>query len=229
MTNEEEVPGLPKEVVTAQQRLLLKLVAASVMVKAVAKDGNNGFQHYDFQSEAAIKAAVKPALEANGLMIIPSFQLVDQRDEPGKKGTNHVVDVQGTFTITDGTTTIQGTMLGSGADTMEKAMMKACTTAQKNFYKQLFNISDKDTDGDADDSTRGQQQPQQRNETGVPEELIETIKLTLSDAARDRRLEMKDVAKVVFEKAGVQSKPWGKLTRAEVNSLDKALNDYIKA
>lgn len=212
---------------TAQQRLLLKLVAASVMVKAVQKDGENTFQSYSFQSEAAIKNAVKPALEANGIEIIPSYQLLDQRDVTGKRGTNHIVDVLGTYVITDGVATLTGTMLGSGSDTMEKAMAKACTSAQKYFLKQLFNISDKDTDPDGDDSTRGQQQSA-REPSGVPAELIETLRTTIADAARERRLDSKEVAKVVFEAANVKPKKWSQLSRAEVNSLDRALSDYMK-
>lgn len=227
MTNTETTKAIEPDTTTAQQRLLLKLVAASVMVKAVQKDGENSFQSYSFQSEAAIKNAVKPALEANGIDIIPSYQLLDQRDVPGKRGTNHIVDVLGTFNITDGVASITGTMLGSGSDTMEKAMAKACTSAQKYFLKQLFNISDKDTDPDSDDSTRGQQQPA-REPSGVPAELVETLRTTMADAARDRRLDAKEVAKVVFEAANVKPKKWSQLSRAEVNSLDRALSDYMK-
>lgn len=43
-------------------------------------------------------------------------------------------------------------MPGAGSDTGEKAVQKACTSAQKYFYKQLFNITDKDEDLDAQDS-----------------------------------------------------------------------------
>ena len=235
MTETAATTEKPKETTTAQQRLLLKLVAASVMVKAVQKDGENTFQRYTFQSEAAIKNVVKPALEANGLAIIPSFQLIDQRDEPGKRGTNHIVDVLGTFVITDGVASITGTMLGSGADTMEKAMAKACTSAQKYFYKQLFNISDKDTDPDADDSTRStqpqqsSQQPQQEVTTGgVSITMLRTFLTTMEDAAHKRHFEPKEVAKVIFEQAGVSSKPWVKLTPAEFGRIDAALDKYIK-
>lgn len=58
-------------------------------------------------------------------------------------------------------------MPGSGMDTGEKAVAKACTSAQKYFYKQLFNISDHEEDPDATNSDIGatyqQNMPQQTN------------------------------------------------------------------
>ena len=128
-----------------------KLVAASKAIGKVAKDGNNTFQHYTFQSEAAIKAAVKGAIESVGIQIIPNYEVINQYDRTSNKGgINHYVDVLGTFDITDGKEHLTGTMPGSGQDSGEKAMMKATTVAQKYFYKQLFNISDQDPDPDSE-------------------------------------------------------------------------------
>ncbi|AXX75116.1 single-stranded DNA-binding protein [Limosilactobacillus reuteri] len=154
-----------------------KLNRAIADIGPVKKDGSNNYQNYRFQSEAAIKAAVKKAMSLNGFSIIPKYEVLHQRDVPGRKGNNHIVDVMGTFTITDGRKDqeIVGQMPGSGMDTGEKAMAKACTSAQKYFYKQLFNISDQDDDPDATDSDVGtptnyQQQsayPQQQNNYSV--------------------------------------------------------------
>lgn len=136
------------------ENLVTKLSAAMKDIKAVEKDGNNDFQHYTFQSESAIKNAVKQALQNHGLMIIPSYKVTEQYDRKSSKGSlNHFVDVLGTFEITDGSQSIKGEMPGSGQDTGEKATAKACTSAQKYFYKQLFNISDKDEDPDGESST----------------------------------------------------------------------------
>ena len=139
------------------ESLIKKLTEASKQIKAVSKDGKNSFQGYTFQSESAIKSAVKSAIENVGISIIPSFAILNQRDVKNNKGRMaHIVDVLGTFTITDGTEKIKGTMPGSGLDNGEKATAKACTSAQKYFYKQLFNISDKDEDPDATDSNLAQ-------------------------------------------------------------------------
>lgn len=136
-----------------EKNLIQKLSAAMLAIHPVNKDGENSYQHYSFQSEAAIKAVVKEALTDNGLMIIPQYEILKQYDRQGAKGKiTHFVDVMGTFTITDGENEIVGTMAGSGQDTAEKAMVKAETTAQKYFYKQLFNISDQEKDPDCSDS-----------------------------------------------------------------------------
>lgn len=133
--------------------VISKLAKAMGEVKSVEKDGKNTFQHYSFQSEGAVKAAVKKALSDNGLVIIPTYEIVQQYDKKSAKGgITHFVDVMGTFEITDGETSYFGKMAGSGQDTAEKAMVKAETTAQKYFYKQLFNISDQEEDPDCSDS-----------------------------------------------------------------------------
>lgn len=171
MAEKKEAPKVetPKE---KKENLSLaeKLNRAISDIGPVKKDGNNGYQNYRFQSEAAIKAAVKKVIGLNGFDIIPSYEITNQRDVQGRKGTiNHIVDVMGTFTITDGRKDqdIVGKMPGSGMDTGEKAVAKACTSAQKYFYKQLFNISDHEEDPDATNSDIGatyqQNMPQQTN------------------------------------------------------------------
>lgn len=145
-----------------------KLNKAITDIGPVQKDGSNSFQNYRFQSEAAIKAAVKKAISANGFDIIPSYEILGQRDVQGRKGTlNHIVDVMGTFTITDGRKDQEmvGQMPGTGMDTGEKATAKACTSAQKYFYKQLFNISDQEEDPDATDSNIGATSTQQQGQS----------------------------------------------------------------
>ena len=130
-----------------------KIAKANKDIGVIAKDGNNNFQHYSFQSEAAIKAAVQRVISDNKFAIVPSFEIVDrEQQKTAKGGVNNFVYVLGTFTITDGIETMVGSMPGAGSDTGEKAVQKACTSAQKYFYKQLFNITDKDEDPDAQDS-----------------------------------------------------------------------------
>lgn len=133
-----------------------KIAKANKDIGAIAKDGNNNYQRYSFQSEAAIKAAVQRVISDNKFAIVPSFEIVDrEQQKTAKGGINNLVYVLGTFTVTDGIETLIGSMPGAGSDTGEKAVQKACTSAQKYFYKQLFNISDKDEDPDAQDSNPG--------------------------------------------------------------------------
>ncbi|WP_225419185.1 ERF family protein [Lacticaseibacillus songhuajiangensis] len=225
---------------TPKQRLLLKLIAASRSIKSVDKDGENKFQKYHFQSEGAIKAAVKPALEANGIQIIPSYVITDQR----QAGKNWIVDVMGSFVITDGIEHITCTMPASGADTLEKATVKACTTAQKYLYKQLFNISDNDTDPDAGNGgdgyqPRGQQQYNQQPQYDqlqsqmppqpqVPYALINAFQASLADAAAKHGVDLHAAGNAVFAAANVPVQAYTKLTQEQFNSLDMALMQYTK-
>lgn len=136
--------------------LAKKIAKANKDIGAIAKDGNNRYQNYGFQSESAIKAAVQRVISENYFSIIPNFKIIDKEQQTTSKGNvNNFVYVQGTFTITDGVETLVGSMPGTGSDTGEKAVQKACTSAQKYFYKQLFNITDKDEDPDAQDSNPG--------------------------------------------------------------------------
>jgi hypothetical protein len=209
----------PIEGTTARQRFNLRLVAADKMVSGVYKDGENSFQHYIFQSEAAIKDAVKPALNSNGLTVIPHYHILGQHDVQTKKGIQHVVDVLGEFTITDGAESVTGTMVASGADTLEKATAKACTTAEKYFYKQLFHITDKEQDPDGDNANDNQQ-------TQLPPadpQMLETLKALASDTAQKMGADYKQFCKNVFVAAQVDPRKGWNLDTEEYKRVDKAL------
>lgn len=167
-----------------------KVSKAMALIHGVDKDGKNSFQHYDFQSESAIKHAVKAAIEPLGVIIMPSYEVIQQYDRKTQKGAvNHFVDVMGTFEVTDGNTSIIGKMPGSGQDTGEKAMAKACTSAQKYFYKQLFNITDRDEDPDSDNSAPdGGYQASQKTRHITSDELI-VLEQLVRDYAKQLGLE----------------------------------------
>lgn len=202
--------------------LIDKLNQASSHIGPIAKDGKNGFQHYSFQSETAIKYAVEAAIREVGIRVIPNFEVINQYDrKTNKGGVNHFVDVMGTFTITDGAEEIKGSMPGSGQDTGEKAMAKACTSAQKYFYKQLFNITDKDEDPDADDSNPGGglggRQSAPASQPNAPSPATDKQKDTL-----------KRMFKAIAEEANVDLNTVADsyLKMAKANSLDQLTHDW---
>ncbi|GAA3626539.1 hypothetical protein GCM10022297_01360 [Lactobacillus hamsteri] len=105
--------------------LAQKLSKAMSEIKAIEKDGTNESQNYKFQSESAIKAAVKAALVKYSLIIIPESTSILNRDvqeiNKNYKGRNYkqiltTYDIQETFTITDGKEKFTGQMVGSGSD-----------------------------------------------------------------------------------------------------------------
>lgn len=174
-----EIQNKPKDYIP----LAKKIAKANKDIGAIAKDGNNNYQRYSFQSEAAIKAAVQRVISDNKFAIVPSFEIVDREQQTTQKGgINNFVYVLGTFTITDGIETLIGSMPGAGSDTGEKAVQKACTSAQKYFYKQLFNITDKDEDPDAQDSNpdggykAAKRAPAKRKQTAA-----QTVKKQMTD------------------------------------------------
>lgn len=214
---------------TVETTLIEKLTQASSHIGPIAKDGSNGFQHYSFQSETAIKYAVEAAIRNAGIRIIPNFEVINQYDrKTNKGGVNHFVDVMGTFTITDGAEEIKGSMPGSGQDTGEKAMAKACTSSQKYFYKQLFNITDKDEDPDADDSNpgggyKGRQDaptPQAPNPTPITQAQKNTLGKLFQSISASANTDLNIVASSFLKK--VRATSLDQLSNSQANDLVKA-------
>lgn len=126
--------------------LATKLAMAMGEMGPIAKDGTNqGQGNWQFQSDAAIKTAVRNVLPKYGIVIIPSkIKTVKSYERvTSKKKPVYFYDVVQEFTITDGKDEIKGEMIGTGSDSGDKAVNKAVTLAFKNFEKQLFNVSDK--------------------------------------------------------------------------------------
>jgi hypothetical protein len=132
--------------------------AVMTKVEYVVKDGNNEFHHYRYASEAALIAALRPVMLAEGLIIIPSGEELLPVDE---FGITHIVL---TYTLTH----IDGDVwpdkikaFGSGSDKSgkrkddtfavgDKGTYKAITGAYKYFIKNLFQIetgTDPEKDG----------------------------------------------------------------------------------
>ena len=134
--------------------LAQKIARANKDIGAISKDGNNISQKYAYQSIEAIRAAVRKVLGDNGLAIFPSYdkpEFLERKTQRG--GTYFFARVMGHFTITDGNESVTCDFPGEGSDSGDKAIQKACTSAQKYFYKGIFNISDRDEeDPDATNS-----------------------------------------------------------------------------
>lgn len=204
-----------------EMNLIAKLNEASKQIGPIDKDGSNSYQKYSFQSETAIKYAVENAIRKVGIRIIPTYEVLSQYDRSSKKGgSNHFVDVMGTFTITDGSESVIGTMPGSGQDSGEKATAKACTSAQKYFYKQLFNITDKDEDPDGDDSSNSgplMSTPQQQTTLDSLFKSMAEVAGAAPEAVRNGYLEkasVKSAADLTHEGAN-------KLIKLVTNQLEK--------
>lgn len=151
--------------------LAIKIAKAANDMGAIAKDGTNKGQSFQFISEAAIKAAVRKVSAKYGFTIFPKQikNITRYERTTARGGTLYFYDVLQEFVVTDGKEEMIGDMMGTGSDTGDKAFNKAVTVALKNFEKQLFNVSDKsenDPDSETPPETTGtrgnNQQPYQR-------------------------------------------------------------------
>lgn len=122
--------------------LVQKVAKIQSGIGKIKKEGHNTVQNYDFVTEAQVKEIIRQPLAELGVIMNPKFETIKEWSEPTKKGgTMHYASVLGKFELSDGFTTITGSMPGTGMDTGDKAVYKAETGAQKNYLMQLFMIS----------------------------------------------------------------------------------------
>ncbi|NVO88917.1 ERF family protein [Lactobacillus rhamnosus] len=214
---------------TALKNLVSKIVAASKSIGKVAKDGHNTYSQYSFQSEAAIKAAVKPALESQGLTVVATYDLLNEREQ----GKNHISTLKGTFRVTDGNAELVYSMIAAGSDTLEKAAVKAETTAQKYFYKQLFNITDSDPDPDSEAQPSYQRQStkqsprrmgsQTQRQVNNLQQQIAAFAQWVKDVAVRYNADEKGIYKSLYRSANIPDKYLKNLTAQELIAMQKGL------
>lgn len=139
-------------------------------VQYVQKDGKNDFHGYKYASEAALIAALHPAIQEAGLVILPSGEELRPIDE---YGNTHVVM---SYTLTHISGAVWPDKLigfGAGGDRSSKGTVgdkgtyKGLTGVNKYFLRQLFQIEtgtdpekegtkDKDKGKDKTTGSRGQ-------------------------------------------------------------------------
>lgn len=128
----------------------------------IEKDGKNNRQGFEYVSEAQVKAKLQKKLAEHGIMIIPSYEILNTWTNQTNNGKSmNYASVMGKFKLTNGTEGLVGSMPGIGMDSGDKAIYKAETGAQKNFLMQLFLMST--GDDPENDSNWNNQQPQYNN------------------------------------------------------------------
>ena len=205
---------------------------------AIAKDGKNKSQDFQFISESAIKAAVRKVSAKYGFTIFPKQikNITRYERATSRGGTLYFYDVLQEFVVTDGKEEMIGDMMGTGSDTGDKAFNKAVTVALKNFEKQLFNVSDKsenDPDSETPPETTGTRGNNQQSYQGqynnfqnyrqrVPRKLSKT---QLENYAVEFSNGQKHTLKEIFESAKTND-----VTKKWLNSgnYDSTTGAYIK-
>lgn len=218
--------------------LAIKIAKAANDMGAIAKDGKNKNQDFQFISESAIKAAVRKVSAKYGFTIFPKQikNITRYERTTSRGGTLYFYDVMQEFVVTDGKEEMIGEMMGTGSDTGDKAFNKAVTVALKNFEKQLFNVSDKSendpdsetpqetigTRGNNQQSYQGQYNNFQNYRQRVPRKLSKT---QLENYAVEFSNGQKHTLKEIFESAKTND-----ITKKWLNSgnYDSTTGAYIK-
>lgn len=216
--------------------LAIKIAKAANDMGAIAKDGTNKGQSFQFISEAAIKAAVRKVSAKYGFTIFPKQikNITRYERTTSRGGTLYFYDVMQEFVVTDGKEEMVGDMMGTGSDTGDKAFNKAVTVALKNFEKQLFNVSDKsenDPDSETPPETTGtrgnNQQPYQRQYNNFQNyrQSKKLSKTQLENYAVEFSNGQKHTLKEIFESAKTNG-----VTKKWLNSgnYDSTTEAYIK-
>jgi len=177
-------------------------------VGKIVKDGKNTKQGFGYVSEAQVKAKLQNKLAEHGIMFIPSYQLIDSWSTQSQRGANlNFVSVMGTFTLTNGSESVMGSMPGIGMDSGDKAIYKAETGAQKNFLMQLFLMSTgNDPDDDIDNSYNNNQQRKTNSNQAsnaklksINEQISKLAELNQSDSGTYSSALMKHFPNVNFK------------------------------
>lgn len=216
--------------------LAIKIAKAANDMGAIAKDGKNKNQDFQFISESAIKAAVRKVSAKYGFTIFPKQikNITRYERTTSRGGTLYFYDVMQEFVVTDGKEKMIGEMMGTGSDTGDKAFNKAVTVALKNFEKQLFNVSDKsenDPDSETPPETTGtrgnNQQPYQRQYNNFQNyrQSKKLSKTQLENYAVEFSNGQKHTLKEIFESAKTNG-----VTKKWLNSgnYDSTTEAYIK-
>lgn len=216
--------------------LAIKIAKAANDMGAIAKDGKNKNQDFQFISESAIKAAVRKVSAKYGFTIFPKQikNITRYERTTSRGGTLYFYDVMQEFVVTDGKEEMVGDMMGTGSDTGDKAFNKAVTVALKNFEKQLFNVSDKsenDPDSETPPETTGtrgnNQQPYQRQYNNFQNyrQSKKLSKTQLENYAVEFSNGQKHTLKEIFESAKTND-----VTKKWLNSgnYDSTTGAYIK-
>lgn len=123
----------------------------------VQKAGMNREQNYRYAAETDFLEAVRPKLAAAGVVMTPSYEVIETHEGATKAGTPNVrITLAGTFTFTHADTgdTLNVVTIGQGVDTQDKAAYKAMTGALKYALRQTFLIeTGDDPEKDTDDPT----------------------------------------------------------------------------
>ncbi len=136
--------------------LAARIADISAAIDAVAKDGRNAQQGYNFIEYAVVAAKLRALHKEHGVAVIPSvdsYRCDQMTTAKGATGFHYILDMLFTVINTDNPEDkLEVKWVGEATDYGDKGVNKAITSATKYLLMRLYNISEKgDKDADATD------------------------------------------------------------------------------
>jgi hypothetical protein len=158
-------------------KLASKLVRVMGGIGHIPKRGRNDFFGYDYATEADVADAVRTALVAEGVVMIPSITDVREREVLTRRNQKEIVTtvtLDVTFIDGDSGQTFTFQMAGAGQDGGDKGIMKAISAAMKYAQLKALSLPTGD-DPEADDGTdRAQAQSLPMRPVPAPADRVRT-------------------------------------------------------
>ena len=150
------------------QKIYEQVAKASSKIKAIKKEQYNEGQKFKYRGIDDVYNELHPILCEYNLFTVPSV-LEDRTEErKSRQGSNliyRVLKVSYRMFADDGSY-IDGTVIGEGMDSGDKAANKAMAVAHKYFLSQLFTIpTGDDPDGDSPPPTTKKTPPGSASQT----------------------------------------------------------------
>lgn len=152
----------------------IRRAMADVGMKGVGKTGTNREQGYQFRSIADVMNTLSPILSKHGIVIVPyvhEIQISDRATRSGSTQMFAVLTVDYEIVGPRGDS-LHARVVGTGADTSDKATNKALSGAYKYLLGQVFAIpeagwTDADYESPEIGSRNGQQQQAHENDNSA--------------------------------------------------------------
>lgn len=137
---------MSKETVTQIKKINVfgKISAIQAELGAIAKNGKNAFQNYDYMKESDIVKAIGPLMVKHGVVIVPNAAtpLITDLAKDNKLTTFQMQFKLINVEDAEDYTTVM--TIGQGSDKGDKGAYKAMTGAKKYALMQTFMIATDD-------------------------------------------------------------------------------------
>ncbi len=170
---------------TTTRTLAQKLLGVMERVTYIQKRGKNDFHGYKYATEADVAEAVRAALIAEGVVIIPSLVNRSSRDIVTARGkTETVTSVRMLYTVMDVASgdKLDFEMEGDGQDPGDKGVFKAITGCTKYALMKLFHIP---TGDDPEGDTKTDETAAEREAETITQEQADELAAECAEHGRD--------------------------------------------